>query len=118
MAFKHRTDAPQADIVNGLRDRGVSVRVTSSLGDGFPDLVCGYHGLTVLMEVKTPLPAFERGGAGGKRPRTPGADDDRIGLTPAERIFIDSWRGQPIAIVRSLAEALACFGLDEEGAQR
>ena len=36
-----RTDENQIEIVKTLRQTGISVAVTSNLGDGFPDIVTG-----------------------------------------------------------------------------
>jgi Holliday junction resolvase len=46
-----RVDANQEQIVSALRARGAGVRVISQ-GDGIPDLLVGYRGFTILMEVK------------------------------------------------------------------
>ena len=113
-----KTDGNQSTIVDGLRAHGVSVRVTSMVGDGFADAVCGYHGLTALLEIKMPLPtmtSLKGGRRGGKRllmAEELAARDPLEDLTPAEKKFHAEWQGQPIAIVRSLQEALAVFGLD------
>lgn len=47
-----KVDANQAQLVDLLRTAGMSVAVTSSSHDGFPDLVVGYGGISVLVEVK------------------------------------------------------------------
>ncbi len=47
-----RTDNNQQDIINFFRDNGCVVAVTSSAHDGFTDIVIGYGGLTVLVEIK------------------------------------------------------------------
>lgn len=106
-----RTDANQPTIVDGLRERGVTVEITSALGNGFPDLVCGYRGLTVLIEVKLPQSDRVQGGAGGSRARLPEQYDPLHGFTPDERAFHARWTGQPIVIARCLDDALRAFGL-------
>lgn len=68
-----RTDANQTEIVEALRKLGVSVAITSAVGKGFPDLVCGYRGKTYLIEVKT---------------------DDKKKLTDDQKAFYGAWRGQ------------------------
>src|SRR5688572_10441751 len=50
--YGKRTDKGQAAIVEELRKRGVQVILTSALGNNFPDLLCGYSGRWILMEVK------------------------------------------------------------------
>lgn len=52
--MKSRRDANHREIEAFLRARGVQVKDTAAVGGGFPDLVCGYRGHTVLVELKTP----------------------------------------------------------------
>ena len=84
-----KIDANQPEIVKGLRAIGCSVAVTSSAGDGFPDLVVGYYGRNWLIEVKD----------GAKPP-------SRQKLTPEQEQFFIGWHGQ-IDIVTSLDEAIS-----------
>jgi hypothetical protein len=83
-----RVDANQEQIVSALRARGAGVRVISQ-GDGIPDLLVGYKGFTILMEVKD----------GQKVPSA-------RKLTPAEQKFFDDWQGGMLVIVNSVDEAL------------
>lgn len=54
MRAKH-IDANQPTIVLMLRKvPGVSVAITSDLGDGFPDIVVGYRGRNFMFEIKDP----------------------------------------------------------------
>lgn len=85
-----RTDANQAGIVAALRAVGCSVAVTSHLGHGFPDLVVGRGRTTVLMECKS---------------------GPRDGLTEDEVTWHCLWKGGPLVIVRTPAEALAAVGI-------
>lgn len=86
---RHRVDATQKAVVDALRKIGASVRVTSMLGQGFPDLTVGYQGLTFLVEVKdgSLKPSAQR-------------------LTPDEQRFVEGWRGSAVMIVGSAAEAV------------
>lgn len=84
-----RVDENQSDIVAALRAIGSTVRVISQ-GDGIPDLLVGFMGKTILLEVKD-----------GKKP--PSARK----LTPAEQKFFDEWRGGSLAIVNTVDEAIA-----------
>ena len=84
-----RVDENQSDIVTALRAIGATVRVISQ-GDGIPDLLVGFMGKTILLEVKD-----------GKKP--PSARK----LTPAEQKFFDEWRGGSLAIVNTVDEAIA-----------
>jgi hypothetical protein len=88
MRYANRIDANQNDIVNTLRECGATVRIVSQ-GDGIPDLLVGYQGYTILMEVKD-----------GNKP--PSART----LTPAEQKFFDEWRGGMVVIVNSVEEAI------------
>lgn len=88
MRRANRIDANQEDIVHALRACGAYVRIVSQ-GDGIPDLLVGYRGFTLLLEVKD----------GKKRPSA------RV-LTPAEQKFFSEWTGGLIAVVNSVDEAL------------
>jgi hypothetical protein len=83
-----RVDENQGLIVKALRSCGATVRIISQ-GDGIPDLLVGYRGHTILMEVKD-----------GNKP--PSARQ----LTTAEQIFFDQWTGGKLFIVNSVEEAL------------
>lgn len=47
-----RLDANHKAVVTALRKIGASVQSLASVGDGCPDLLVGYHGVNVLLEVK------------------------------------------------------------------
>lgn len=83
-----RVDENQGLIVKALRACGATVRVITQ-GDGIPDLLVGYRGHTILMEVKD-----------GNKP--PSARQ----LTTAEQIFFAQWTGGKLFIVNSVEEAL------------
>lgn len=83
-----RVDENQGLIVKALRACGATVRIITQ-GDGIPDLLVGYRGHTILMEVKD-----------GNKP--PSARQ----LTAAEQIFFDQWTGGKLFIVNSVEEAL------------
>jgi hypothetical protein len=80
----HRLDANHRAIVEGLRERGVSVELKGPL-----DVLCGFRGRNYLLEVKT---------ARGKVRRS-------------QEGFLQSWKGQA-AIVRNLEEALREIGCE------
>lgn len=89
MRHAARIDANQEQIVSALRAMGATVRIVTQ-GNGLPDLLVGFRGVTILMEVKD-----------GKK--VPSARK----LTPAEQKFFDEWRGGIVAIVNSVDEAIA-----------
>lgn len=83
-----RTDANQRDIVIALRKIGATVEPIQRLGHGIPDLLCGYRGRNILLEVKDPdQPPCKRV------------------LTKDEEDWHDMWRGQ-VAIVYNANEAI------------
>ncbi len=83
-----KVDANQEQIVSALRACGATVRIVTQ-GDGLPDLLVGYRGYTILMEVKD-----------GRKP--PSARK----LTEEEQKFFNNWTGGMLAIVNSVDEAL------------
>jgi hypothetical protein len=89
-----RTDANHSEILNGLKDRGVMVHDTHSLGDGFPDMMAkgirSRYGQIILLEVKDP----------SKSP-------SKRALTVDEKTFHGNWIGVPLFIVTTIAEAMA-----------
>lgn len=48
-----RTDANQREIVAALRAAGASVQSLHTIGKGCPDLLIGYRGRNILLEVKS-----------------------------------------------------------------
>jgi hypothetical protein len=86
--YARRVDANQDQIVSALRACGATVRVISQ-GGGIPDLLVGYRGHTVLMEVKD-----------GQKPPSARA------LTEPEQKFFDEWTGGMLVIVNNVDEAL------------
>jgi hypothetical protein len=51
--YASRIDVNQPQIVEAFRKMGCSVKHMHTAGSGIPDLLCGYGGLTLLVEVKT-----------------------------------------------------------------
>ncbi len=99
--MRSRTDSNQGQIVEDLRRVGMSVHVTSNVGDGFPDLVTGgimpcplcrrRFRQTKLIEVKS-----------------------QVGiLTPDQQEFHHIWRGQ-LDVARTSDEALRIVGVRKE----
>lgn len=83
-----RVDRNQKEIVTGLRRCGYSVAVTSNVGKGFPDIVCGVANKNFLFEIKD-----------GEKPKS------KKKLTEAEEKFFESWNGQ-VSIIESLDDAI------------
>ena len=89
-SYIRKADKNQAQIVKALRSYGISVQCLHTVGRGCPDLVCGFKGRNILLEVKNPL-------AKGK-------------LTGAETLWHQRWQGQ-VAVIETVEQALALFGI-------
>jgi len=91
-----RIDDNQKEIVTQLRAQGLSVYSTSSVGDGFPDLLVGapnYCKLcgaaNLLIEIKNPKQS-----------------PSQRKLTKLQSIFATSWKGRKPIVVETVTEAL------------
>lgn len=82
------TDANQTAIVAALRKVGAKVTSLAAVGGGVPDLLVGFRGVNVLLEVKNPEQS--------KR-------DQR--LRKSQREFHATWPGK-VAVVRTAEEAV------------
>jgi len=89
MRRKARIDSNQPQIIEVFRALGASVAPTHTLGQGFPDIVVGWRGINLLVEIKD----------GDKPP-------SRRQLTEDEQRWHDEWRGN-VVIVESIADVLA-----------
>ena len=76
-----KVDANHQEIVETLRALGASVQSLATVGDGCPDLVVGWRGRNVLLEVKD----------GAKAP-------SRRRLTADERRWHASWCGEVVTV--------------------
>lgn len=88
MRRRGRVDENHAAIVDLLRGFGCSVVSTAGVGDGFPDVVVGFQGVTHLIEIKN-----------GKKSAS------RRKLTDDEKEWHATWQGDPVCIVESLRDA-------------
>jgi hypothetical protein len=89
-----RIDGNQPAIVEALRGAGASVQSLADLGHGVPDLLVGWRGINLLMEVK----------AGGK------ALSARR-LTPDEQRWHLRWCGQVLVVEGPVAALAALSGV-------
>ena len=88
-----RIDANQPEIVKYLRSAGVVVAITSNVGSGFPDIVCGYRGVNYAFEIKDGAkPPCERK------------------LTKDEKKWHGLWRGQ-VDVILDAYEAMRIMGM-------
>lgn len=83
-----KTDDNQAEIVAALRKIGASVQPLHAVGQGCPDLLVGWRGITSLLEVKD-----------GKKP--PSARK----LTEDQVKWHAEWRGQ-VTVVETVEQAI------------
>ena len=91
--IRRKVDNNQQDIVATLRRLGCSVQSLASLGHGVPDLLVGFRGRNILLEVKNgALPPSARG------------------LTEKEQGWHDKWNGE-VLTVHNEEEALEAVGL-------
>ena len=51
--FKKKVDSNQAQIIADLKKNGVSVLNLSRVGGGCPDILVGWQGKNILIEIKT-----------------------------------------------------------------
>jgi Holliday junction resolvase len=79
----HRADKNQLEIVKALREIGASVLVLSQVGFGAPDLLLGWQGKNILIEVKS---------KNGK-------------LSKSQKDWIFDWRGR-VEVVRSIEDVI------------
>lgn len=96
MRRKARIDANQNDIVGYLRGLGASVAITSTAGNGFPDLVVSLRGVNYLAEIKDP-----------------GQPPSARRLTPQQQKFHDEWQGQ-ICILETPSDCLKMLGHNDD----
>jgi hypothetical protein len=89
-----RIDANHVEIVTTLRAAGATVQSLAGVADGCPDLLVGYRGQTLLIEVKD----------GGKSP-------SRRTLTEEQMRWHSAWRGGPLGVVDGVDAALRVLGV-------
>lgn len=83
-----KVDDNQRDVVDALRRVGCSVQSLASAGCGVPDLLVGFRGRNLLLEIKD----------GSKSP-------SRRTLTTDQEQWHGSWRGQ-VRVVESVEQAI------------
>jgi len=85
-----RIDTNHKEIVAALRELGASVVSLASMKHGCPDLLVGYAGETLLMEIKR---------------------DAKAKFTPDQLDFLGKWRGGAISRVDSVDAAIRALGI-------
>jgi Holliday junction resolvase len=89
-----KIDANQVQIVSALRAAGASVQSLAGVGKGVPDLLVGFKGQTILMEIKD--------GAKAKSAQR---------LTEDQLVWHGSWKGGPLSVVDGPEAALRMLGI-------
>jgi len=89
-----KVDLNQVQIVLALRKAGATVEHLHQLGGGVPDLLVGWRGQNLLMEIKD-----------GRLP--PSARK----LTPDEQEWHDAWTGTPVYLITCIGDALDALGV-------
>jgi len=84
-----RIDSNHKEIVAALRKAGATVVSLAAMKHGCPDLLVGYAGETILMEVKMPKGKF----------------------TPDQLDFLSKWKGGAISRVDSVEAAIRALGI-------
>ena len=79
--YAKRTDANHKEIVNAFKDLGCSIFDTSRIGMGFPDVIIGKNGKTVLVEIKS---------------------SEKAKFTTAQDLFMMNWKGSTVCRVHDL----------------
>ena len=85
-----RIDTNHKEIVKALREAGASVVSLASMKHGCPDLLCGYEGETLLMEIKR---------------------DSKAKFTPDQLEFMANWKGGAVSRVDSVDAAIRALGI-------
>ncbi|PLC06385.1 hypothetical protein CY658_04950 [Variovorax sp. RO1] len=89
-----KIDANQTQVVSALRAAGVSVQSLAAVGNGVPDLLCGFRGKLSLLEVKD----------GSKVPSA-------RKLTPDQVDWHAIWADMPLFVVETPEQALKALGV-------
>lgn len=89
-----RIDANHEQVVLALRTAGATVQSLAATGKGVPDLLVGFQGKTLLMEIKD----------GSKAPSERRLTEDQLKWHGA-------WRGGPLTVVDGVDAALRMLGV-------
>jgi Holliday junction resolvase len=83
--YAKKTDINHQAIREAMRDYGAVIFDSSAVGRGFPDLVCGYAGVTALVEIKA---------------------SSKSKFTEDQLKFIKNWKGGILARVEDVDSAI------------
>jgi Holliday junction resolvase len=85
-----RIDTNHKEIVKALREAGATVVSLAAMKHGCPDILVGYNGETILMEIKR---------------------DSKAKFTPDQLDFMGKWKGGAISRVDSVDAAIRALGI-------
>lgn len=85
-----RVDTNHKEIVAALRQAGATVVSLAAMKHGCPDLLVGYEGETLLMEIKK---------------------DAKAKFKPAQLEFMSKWKGGAVSRVDSVDAAIRALGI-------
>jgi Holliday junction resolvase len=85
-----RVDTNHKEIVKALRDAGATVVSLAAMKHGIPDILVGYAGETILMEIKK---------------------DSKAKFTPDQLEFMGKWKGGAVSRVDSVDAAIRALGI-------
>jgi hypothetical protein len=85
MSRAKKVDINQKAVVDAFRKLGASVALLHQVGAGFPDLLVGFAGENLLVEVKE-----------GKKT-----------LRKNQQDWADAWKGGPVTVVHNVDEVVA-----------
>ena len=91
--FAARRDANEPEIVKALQAAGAKVQPLDPGKGGVPDLLVGYHGRTLLLEVKNPARV--------------GGRENKSKTLQKQTDFRKAWTGDPVRVVETVEDALA-----------
>ena len=83
-----KTDGNHADVLKALRDAGATAQSLHTVGQGCPDILVGFRGINILLEVKDGS-----------------LTSSRRELTADEREWHGTWGGQ-VAVAKTPEEAV------------
>lgn len=92
MRYAARTDDNQAMLIATLEHCGYSVLPLHRVGGGAPDMLCGFGGQQLLVEIKSRNTRY-----------------GRAGLQDHQREWADAWRGAPPIVAYEAEDVIEAF---------
>lgn len=83
--YAKKVDKNQSEIINAFKQLGASVLDCSHVGGGMPDILIGYRGHTVLVEIKSSVKAH---------------------FTEPQLKFMENWKGSAVCRINDIQGAI------------